>query len=93
MDINRALRTAVSTGKVQFGIDQTKRSIETKNSKLVVVSSNCPDEELKAKEIDSVKVYHFKGTNIELGAACGKPFSISALSIIDPGSSNITDLQ
>ena len=29
---------------------------------------------------------------MELGAICGKPFSVAALAIVDPGESNILSL-
>ena len=90
MDINKELRLAISTGKVYFGLEQTRKAIETKKAKLVIVSSNCPDKRLK--RMRKVKVYKFNGTNPELGAACGKPFSISVLTILDPGQSNVLSL-
>lgn len=90
MDINKELRLAISTGKVYFGLEQTRKAIEAKKAKLVIVSSNCPDKRLK--RMRKVKVYKFNGTNPELGAACGKPFSISVLTILDPGQSNVLSL-
>jgi large subunit ribosomal protein L30e len=37
-------------------------------------------------------VFRFEGNNMELGALCGKPFSVSALAVIDKGTSNILSL-
>jgi large subunit ribosomal protein L30e len=31
----------------------------------------------------------YNGTSLDLGAVCGKPFEVSALSIKEPGDSNI----
>ena len=87
MDIQKALRIAVDTGDVVFGVNQTRKAIEEKKAKLVVVASNCPFADLKSQT--KVKVYEFKGSNAELGAACGKPFYISVLAVIDPGDSTI----
>jgi len=87
IDIGKALRTAITTGVVKFGQEQTKKAIETQEAKLVVIASNCPDESISRAE--GVKVIRFSGNNMELGAACGKPFSVSALAILDPGESNI----
>jgi large subunit ribosomal protein L30e len=39
-----------------------------------------------------VKTHRYEGTNMELGALCGKPFSVSALAVIEKGSSNILSL-
>ena len=34
-------------------------------------------------------VHHYKGTNVELGTACGKYFRVGTLVITDPGDSDI----
>jgi large subunit ribosomal protein L30e len=87
MDLNRALRTATKTGKVQFGISQAKKAIETKQGKLIVIASNCPAKDLKDQKV--IPVIEFPGSNRELGAACGKPFSVSVVTVIAPGESQI----
>ena len=94
MDIKRALRNAVSTGQVFIGSSQTKKSVTKGKAKLVIVSRNCPMKEVATLTQDSpVPVYTFAGTNVELGAACGKPFSISMLSIHSAGDSDILALR
>jgi len=63
------------------------------DSKLVLVSNNCPP--LRKSEIEyyamlsKTTVHHFAGSNSELGTACGKLFKCSVLSITDPGDSDI----
>ncbi|HKZ48034.1 MAG TPA: 50S ribosomal protein L30e [Thermoplasmata archaeon] len=89
IDEARALRTAVQTGKVAVGLKSAREAVRKKQARLVVVASNCPDSEL-AK--GTVKVHRFAGTNVELGAACGKPFAVSALAVIEAGESNILSL-
>jgi large subunit ribosomal protein L30e len=94
MDINKALRTAISTGKVYFGIEETKKALKKGEAKLVILSSNCPSKFFE--DINSSKkitTYNFNGTNIELGSACGKPFPISILTVVKPGKSNIMQLK
>ncbi len=90
IDEARALKIAVDTGKVVLGARGAKRAARTKKARLIVLASNCPDTELNA--IPGVKVHVFRGTNAELGAACGKPFSVSAVAIVDPGESNILSI-
>jgi large subunit ribosomal protein L30e len=87
IDMARALKTAATTGKVRFGLSETKKSIKMGEAKLVVVSSNCPEGDIAGES--SIKVVVFNGTNVELGSACGKPFPISALAIVNPGESNV----
>jgi large subunit ribosomal protein L30e len=56
----------------------------------VVISANCPSQFLKTTT--SVPVRTYEGNNMELGALAGKPFSVSAVAIIDKGTSNILSL-
>ncbi|MCQ5375359.1 MAG: 50S ribosomal protein L30e [Methanomassiliicoccales archaeon] len=91
IDLGRALKTAASTGKVVFGTQRTEKAVKKGEAKLVIIAKNCPSEFL-ASGNHGVKVYRFDGTNIELGALCGKPFSVAALAVIDKGASNILSL-
>ena len=90
IDIGRALQSAISTGKVEFGVDQTTKAVKDGKAQMVILARNCPSAELKGDI--GVKVHVYDGNNMELGALCGKPFSVSALVIIDKGSSNILTL-
>ena len=62
-------------------------------AKLVIISSNCPP--LRKSEIEyyamlaKVGVYHYVGSNTDLGTACGKYFRVSVLSVTDAGDSDI----
>ncbi|MCI4318454.1 MAG: ribosomal L7Ae/L30e/S12e/Gadd45 family protein, partial [Thermoplasmata archaeon] len=63
-------------------------------AKLLIVSKTCPERPLTdERKYDKIPIYHYDGTAVELGAACGKPFPISALAVIDPGSSAILSLE
>ena len=88
IDIARALKAAATTGEVRYGLSQTLRAVKSGEAKLVVVSSNCHAKDDIASA-GSAKTLEFPGTNVELGAACGKPYAISALAVIKPGDSNI----
>ena len=87
IDLPRALRLAAETGDVRFGVRQVHRAIRGRQAKLVILASNCPEASLGA--LGEVRVFRFPGTNVELGASCGVPFSVSALAILNPGDSNI----
>ena len=92
IDVARALKTASTTGEIRFGLEQTRRSLKSGEAKMIVVSSNCPARS-ELVSSSSVKTYVFPGTNVELGAACGKPYAISALAIVRPGDSNILSVS
>ncbi len=87
MDIERNLKIAIDTGKVLFGIKEAEKAIKNKTAKAVILASNCPNLYLKKQPF--VKILQFSGDNVALGAVCGKPFSISAVVIVDPGDSNV----
>ncbi len=90
IDIGRALKAAITTGKVEFGVDQTEKAIKAGKAQMIILARNCPSQILVEQE--GIKVHRYKGNNMELGALCGKPFSVSALAIIDKGTSNILTL-
>ena len=93
MDINKSLRSAIETGKVCMGLNEAQKAINAGSAKLVILSSNCPEDTDKmVKESDS-PVHSFKGNNAVLGAACGRPFPVSTVTIIDGGNSDVLTLK
>ena len=93
MDLNKSLRLAIDTGKVSVGANQSSKAIISGSAKLVIISSNCPDETVSAAKKGETPVYSFKGNNSVLGAACGKPFPVSIIAILDGGKSDILSLK
>jgi len=87
IDMSRALRVATDTGDVRFGLREVRRAAKAKSAKLVVLASNCPEDPVQA--LGDVRRFRFAGTNVDLGAACGVPFSVAAIAVISPGESNI----
>lgn len=87
MDIERDLKIAINTGKVLFGSREARKAIKNGTAKMIVLASNCPNEFLRKQK--DAKILEFPGDNIALGALCAKPFSISAVTIVDAGESNI----
>ncbi|MBS3816335.1 MAG: 50S ribosomal protein L30e [Candidatus Thermoplasmatota archaeon] len=94
MEIKREIRVAVNTGKVDFGLKEAYKNLEDDDCDLLIVASNCPDDQMKENdEFEGVSIYHFEGNNQVLGSAAGKPFAISIMSILDSGESNILSLK
>jgi large subunit ribosomal protein L30e len=91
IDLGRAIKAAATTGKVVYGVQQAEKAVNNGAAKMVIVADNCPSEFLRSAN-HNIKVVKFEGTNMELGALCGKPFSVSALAVIDKGASNILSL-
>ena len=89
MNIERSLKVLVETGKVHYGIEQAKRAADKGTAKMIIAASNCIEERFNDKKYGNIRIYHFKGTASDLGAACGKPFGVSALAVLDAGESDI----
>ena len=96
VNLDNALSIAVKTGKVLFGANSTIRNVMTGKVRLAVIASNCPNEIRKRIEkacrLSNIPLIVSQRNNVELGRICGKPFSISALAIRDPGDSDILRL-
>ena len=92
MDIHKSLRRVVRTGEVHYGVRQAKRAIRQRTAQLIVVPENTPKETVEElRKIGKVPIVNFAGSNMDLGMVCGKPFSVSALTVIEPGDSDIMD--
>jgi large subunit ribosomal protein L30e len=93
IDVNKAIATTAKTGKIQFGANSALMSAKMKKAKLIIVASNCPQKTRECIEyycgLSNIPVSIYKGSSVDLGAVCGKPFEVSALSIKEPGDSNI----
>jgi len=93
IDFNKAIATTVKTGKIQFGTSSALKNAKVKKAKLIIIASNCPSHLKESIEyycaLSDVPVSIYNGSSLDLGAVCGKPFEVSALSIKEPGDSNI----
>jgi large subunit ribosomal protein L30e len=97
IDVDKAIGTVVKTGKVVLGANEAVKNAQSGKAKLIVIAANCPthargDIEYYGK-LSGVDIVVYKGTSIDLGMACGKPFMVSALSVKEPGDSDILKLS
>jgi len=96
IDVDKAIATAVKTGKVSFGANSAVKNAKMGRGKLILVASNCPrnvtEDIMRYAKLSEVQVVIYKGTSIDLGVVCGKPFMISALTVREPGDSDILKL-
>jgi len=95
-DIEKELVNALKTGTVVLGSRKTLKYVKTGKAKAVIVAANAPPE-LRSDivyyaKLGGIPVYVYPGTSVELGAVCGKPFTVASLAILDPGSSRILEL-
>ena len=93
IDVNKAIATAVKTGKVSFGANAALQNAKTGKAKLIILAANCPKDIKEQVEyygkISKVPVMTYKGASMDLAVVCNKLFIISALSIRETGDSEI----
>lgn len=95
MDLARQLKLGITTGTILFGQRQTTSACNKGDARLVLVAANCPEaylSNLNASHPD-VPVHRVIMVNRQLGAACAKPFPVSALCVVDPGQSDLLTLN
>ena len=92
IDLDKSLRSVMRTGKVLVGTKQAIKASKRGVAKLVIVASNCPTEVKKQIADSKVPIYEFPGLSVDLGPICGKPFIVSALTVLDAGESDIMAL-
>ncbi len=95
-EFERELHNALKTGRVVLGTRRTLRLLKLGRIKAVIAAANAPPE-IKQEimyyaKLGDIPVYIYPGTSVELGAVCGKPFTVMSLGIVDEGQSRIVDL-
>jgi large subunit ribosomal protein L30e len=93
IDMNKAIATAVKTGKVTLGGGNAAKNAKLGRARMIILSSNCPasikDDVNYYAKLSGIPVVIYKGNSIDLGMVCGKPFMVSALTVREPGDSDI----
>jgi large subunit ribosomal protein L30e len=93
MDMARQLKQGINTGSLVFGQRQTSSACAKGEAQLVLVAANCPEsfiDKLRTSHPE-VPIHQVLMVNRQLGAACGKPFPVSTLCILDAGQSELLD--
>jgi large subunit ribosomal protein L30e len=92
-DVDKAIATAVKTGKVSFGASAALQNAKTGKAKMIILAANCPKDIKEEIEyyckLSRVPVMTYKGASMDLAAVCNKLFIVSALSIRETGDSEI----
>lgn len=88
LDLNKAIRNTIQTGKVHIGSNQALSAVDSAQAKAVVLAKNCPDT-VRDQITGRVPVIEYPGMSVDLGTLCGKPFAIAAITVIEPGESEI----
>jgi len=96
VDLSKQISMAVKTGRVELGCKEAIGAAKTGKARLIVVASNCPEPDrsdiLYNARLSEVPVYVYSGSSMDLAAACEKPFLVAALTVREPGDSEILKL-
>lgn len=92
IDLDKSLRSVVRTGKVLVGTKQAVKASKRGVAKLVIVATNCPDDVKKQIKESNIPMYEFAGMSVDMGPICGKPYVVSAITVLEPGDSDIMAL-
>jgi large subunit ribosomal protein L30e len=95
MDISRQLKIASTTGKLLFGQRQAVDACAKGDAKCIILAANCPQgyvDELSAKH-PGITIHRTGMVNRDLGVASGKPFSVSTITVLDAGESELLTLS
>ncbi len=94
-DLASDIRLAVDSGTAALGLNKVMDSLKNSSAKLIVAAKVNKAENLRdvihMAKIGGVKVLIFPGNSMELGAVCGKPYSVSVLSVAEQGNSKILE--
>ncbi|MBI4215047.1 50S ribosomal protein L30e [archaeon] len=94
MDVIQAVRKAAKSGKVSYGIRSAKSNLINGKALAIIVADNCPrtycSDVSGLAELAGIPLIKFGGSGAELGELCGKPFPVTALSVMDAAS--VTEL-
>jgi large subunit ribosomal protein L30e len=93
INVDKAIATAVKTGKVSFGANAALQNAKTGKAKMIILAANCPKDIKEEIEyyckLSRIPVMTYKGASMDLAAVCNKLFIVSALSIRETGDSEI----
>jgi len=96
MDLNKQIGMVVKTGKVELGCNEATEAAKTGKARLIVIASNCPEPHrsniIYNAKLSEIPVHVYSGTSMDLGVACEKPFLVAALTVKEPGDSEILKL-
>lgn len=94
-DIATDIRIAVDSGKVAIGANSVIGSMHQNKAKLVVVAirgnKTATSDIQHLSNVTGIEVIKFEGDSMQLGAVCGKPYSVSTIAVMDSGNSHILE--
>ena len=96
IDLNRQVKILMRTGKFSLGTNKALEAAKSGRTKIIILASNCPEPNrsdiTRYAGMSGVPTYASDMTARDLGTICEKPYVVSAISISEPGDSEILKL-
>jgi large subunit ribosomal protein L30e len=84
-DIASLIRSVVKSGRAFYGAKQSLWAARLGRAVALIVAGDCPKKILaeveKYASLSNIPVFKFPRSGRDLGLACGKPFSVSAIAV------------
>lgn len=96
-DLENEIKNVLKSGKAVLGINNSLKALMLGKAKAVIIAGKIPksyDEDIRRyASLSNTPVINFPGSSRDLGLVCGKPFPVTAIAILDLGSSRLLDLS
>lgn len=94
--IDNAIKLAVETGEIAMGYKEVEKALLLKDVKVLIIAKNTPPEKAEylkyLSEVAGIPLIVYEGSSVALGKVCGRPHTVTALAVLNPGESNILEL-
>ena len=85
IDFETVIKSANKSGKLFLGSKKAVEAAKSGRAVALILSSNCPQKTVNTikhhAHLSNVPVHIFSTTSAALGMTCGKPFSVSTVTI------------
>jgi large subunit ribosomal protein L30e len=85
IDVEKVIKSADTSGRMFLGSKKAMDAAKSGRAVVLILSSNCPpktvDSIQRHAHLSNIPVCIYPSTSADLGMICGKPFSVSAVTI------------
>ena len=96
MDVTTAIKRILKTGKIEYGSKKAIENTLNGTAKAIITAKNCPKETkqdiLTYTKQAKIPLIEYKGTALDLGEICGKPFLVANITILNEGDVDISKI-
>lgn len=90
LSVDNVIKSIVRSGKISTGFRRSSKLLKMGRLKAVIMAEGSPrnivSDTIYHARLGGVPVIIFKGSSTDLGNLIGKPFPVTVIGVIDPGS-------